>query len=120
MKSLLFFAFGSLVGTIAHAHTSKCHGVYENKGAEVRLDLAGGKYSLAGTTTAGEGFSDQVNCQGKQTGSRGDYDVYSANGDKDCPASFVKINPPMLVLARRQGGDTHDHSGYVYRYYRCE
>ena len=26
----------------------------------------------------------------------------------------------MLVLVRTSGGDTHDSSGYAYRYYHCE
>jgi len=125
--ALVLMAFS--VSFAAQARTLNCDGVYdENKGADVVLKLNKNSYSLYGTSVEGDGFGKKVNCSGQLTGTKNQYNLFSSNtNERSCPVDYVKISSEpgkdgsvMLVLARRSGGDTHDSSGYSYRYYRCE
>jgi hypothetical protein len=129
MSKFGLIAFALTLSFAAHAKTYTCTGVYDdNKGTEVVLKLTAKGYSVYGTAVAGEGFTAQVNCSGKFSETRGKYDVYTTVRDaKVCPISYVKImtdvsekGSGMLALARSSGGDTHDSSGYAYRFYHCE
>lgn len=128
----------SFLGFKASANNYNCVGVYdENKGAKLQLQVTSptGAYQLVGTSVPEDGFEATQKCTGAYVGLSRDkkYNQYGSNsasklGEKTlCTADFVKILPALLttgsgflILGRYSGGDTHDNSGYSYRYYHCD
>jgi hypothetical protein len=112
----------------AQARDFKCTGVYEeNKGSEARLQMTGKTISIDGSVVAGDGFPASVSCAATPSDRKDKkYEIYETT-DKKCNVSFIKVTKDLydkgdgfIALVRRSGGDTHDSSGYAYRYYHCD
>lgn len=126
MKKLIYLIAIASASSV-YARSFDCKGVYDdNKGTSATLEMNGKTISVDGTAVAGDGFTADISCVGTKSDRKdAKYNVYTTN-ERKCSVSYVKISNDLyesgsgfMVLARTSGGDTHDSSGYAYRWYHC-